>query len=271
LFLSTLDASRCSVNVRPFSSTSPTSSETDDGWLTKLLVRKIDTGKGSHSRLLSDKESIYELTTHNVKPSKMDDYIKAYGKFADLVKQKDEIKMELVGSWVVGVGDQDQVLHLWKHPNGFDGVDETARIMRVDKDCIALRDTRTPFLRSRRTQYLLSFSYWPQIAMRPGPNIYEIRTYTLKPGTMIEWGNNWARGINHRTGNNAPFAGFFSQIGVLYQVHHIWTYESLGKRKSTRESSWQNPGWDKCVANTVPLIRHMETRIMAPTPFSPTK
>lgn len=37
---------------------------------------------------------------------------------------------------------------------------------------------------------------------------------------MIEWGNNWARGITYRRG--AAVAGFFSQIGQLYMVHHIW-------------------------------------------------
>lgn len=36
---------------------------------------------------------------------------------------------------------------------------------------------------------------------------------------MIEWGNNWARAINFR---KQAFAGFFSQIGRLYNVHHIW-------------------------------------------------
>lgn len=39
---------------------------------------------------------------------------------------------------------------------------------------------------------------------------------------MIEWGNNWAKAINYRRNNNEPFAGFFSQIGRLYNVHHIW-------------------------------------------------
>lgn len=47
-------------------------------------------------------------------------------------------------------------------------------------------------------------------------------SYRLKPGTMIEWGNNWARAINFRKNNNEAFAGFFSQIGRLYNVHHIW-------------------------------------------------
>lgn len=77
-------------------------------------------------------------------------------------------------------------------------------------------------VRSRHLQYLLAFSYWPQIKKRDPSNIYEIRSYALKPGTMIEWGNNWARAINYRKNNDEPFAGFFSQIGRLYNVHHIW-------------------------------------------------
>ena len=39
---------------------------------------------------------------------------------------------------------------------------------------------------------------------------------------MIEWGNNWARAISYRRENEEAFAGFFSQIGRLYNVHHIW-------------------------------------------------
>jgi hypothetical protein len=37
-------------------------SKESEGWLSKLLmVRKIDTGKESHSRLLSDTELVYEM------------------------------------------------------------------------------------------------------------------------------------------------------------------------------------------------------------------
>lgn len=101
-------------------------------------------------------------------------------------------------------------------------------------------------MRARHLQYLLAFSYWPQITNRTGSNIYEIRSYKLKPG-------------------------FFSQIGRLYNVHHIWCYEDLQTRKETREAAWRIPGWDQCVAYTVPLIRDMHSRILVPTEFSPTK
>ena len=162
---------------------------------------------------------------------------------------------------------------------------------------------RLECLRLRQSQFMLPFSYWPNPTPRQGNNIYEIRSYCLKPGTMIEWGNNWARAINYRQHNEEAFAGFFSQIGRLYNVHHIWCkylvtplsfyiqphsskftftlqltksiwstgYKDLQARKETREAAWRKPGWDECVAYTVPLIREMDSRVLLPNKFSPSQ
>lgn len=46
-----------------------------DSWLSKLLVRKIEPTKESHSRMLSDKEVIYALHTHNVRPDSVGKYL----------------------------------------------------------------------------------------------------------------------------------------------------------------------------------------------------
>lgn len=48
----------------------------NEGWLRKLLVRRIEPTKEQHSRMLSDKEVIYELQTHNVRPDSTDGYVK---------------------------------------------------------------------------------------------------------------------------------------------------------------------------------------------------
>lgn len=37
---------------------------------------------------------------------------------------------------------------------------------------------------SRRNQLLLEFSFWNEPLPRPGPNIYEMRTYYLKVATI---------------------------------------------------------------------------------------
>lgn len=191
--------------------------------------------------------------------------------------KKDDISCDLIGSWTVAVGDMDQVIHLWRYKGGFKKIDEAKNDLWSNEDYLKLMTERGNYLRSRHLQYLLQFSYWPMIESRQGHNIYEMRSYRLKPGTMIEWGNNWARAIGYRQkGNsdesvNPAFAGFFSQVGRLYNVHHIWCYSSLQGRKETRESTWVNPGWDECVAYTVPLIKDMHSRILTPTDFSPTQ
>jgi len=188
------------------------------------------------------------------------------------VKLSHELKAgELVASWTVSIGDQDQALHMWKYTGGYGGVDNATLTMATNEDSKKLLKERLPYLRKRHSQFLLNFSYWPQISKRDGNNIYEIRSYILKPGTMIEWGNNWARAINFRQHNEEAFAGMFSQIGRLYNVHHIWCYKDLQTRKITREAAWRKPGWDECVAYTVPLIREMDSRILIPNKFSPSQ
>lgn len=183
------------------------------------------------------------------------------------------------------------LVHIW----GYDGWKQASQVfnlIRSDRTLMALEKDQEPFLRSRQNQFMLSFSFWPSPQPQVNNSMYEMRSYVLKPGTMIEWGNNWARGINFRR-NNA-IAGFFSQIGQLYCVHHLWSkhtlykicysmlrliidqfqcteYDDLQARREIREAAWRKPGWDECVAYTVPLIRELRTRWMSPNPFSPIK
>ncbi len=49
--------------------------ESRDNWFSKVFVRKIEPTKESHSRLLSDKDVIYEIQTHNVRADMMDKYL----------------------------------------------------------------------------------------------------------------------------------------------------------------------------------------------------
>lgn len=41
--------------------------------------------------------------------------------------------VELVGSWTVDVGDQDQALHLWKYKGGFETIVQSQQILEQNK------------------------------------------------------------------------------------------------------------------------------------------
>ena len=47
------------------------------------------------------------------------------------MKLSQDLKIgELVGSWVVGIGDEDQVIHLWKYTGGYPVVDEAMKTLK---------------------------------------------------------------------------------------------------------------------------------------------
>ncbi|KAL1453592.1 hypothetical protein WDU94_009922 [Cyamophila willieti] len=63
-------------NLPRLLSTSTAQCSDKEGWLSKLQkVRHIEPTKESHSRMLSDKEVIFELHTHNIRPDSTDKYL----------------------------------------------------------------------------------------------------------------------------------------------------------------------------------------------------
>ncbi|XP_061674140.1 protein NipSnap homolog 1 isoform X2 [Syngnathoides biaculeatus] len=227
--------------------------------------------KDADSNLLSKQETsnLYKIQFHNVKPECLEVYNNLEAEVQKRLHQDEDYPCEVIGSWNTWYGEQDQAVHLWRDRGGYPALTECLNKLNVNKEYLEFRRERAKMLISRRNQLLLEFSFWNEPLPRPGPNIYEMRSYALKPGTMIEWGNQWARAIKHRQENNEAVGGFFSQIGNLYVVHHLWAYESLQSRDETRKSAWRKEGWDANVYDTVPLIRSMESRIMIPTSSSP--
>ncbi|KAA0716857.1 Protein NipSnap -like protein 1 [Triplophysa tibetana] len=247
--------------------------KSDEGWLSSMFAHKADARKDAHSNLLSKKETsnLYKIQFHNVKPEFREEYNKLSAEVQKELHQDEDYPSEVVGSWNTWYGEQDQAVHLWRYSGGYPALTECLHKLNNNTAYLAFRKDRSKMLLSHRNQLLLEFSFWNEPAPRTGPSIYELRSYRLHPGTMIEWGNNWARAIKYRQENNEAVGGFFTQIGELYVVHHLWAYKDLQSRQETRNTAWLQEGWDANVHYTVPLIQKMESRIMIPMEHSPLK
>uniref|UniRef100_A0A7N6FE13 NIPSNAP domain-containing protein n=1 Tax=Anabas testudineus TaxID=64144 RepID=A0A7N6FE13_ANATE len=262
-------SSRLVCGFRGFATSSNRARE--DSWFKSLFVRKVDPRKDAHSNLLTKNEenNLYKIQFHNVKPECLDAYNKLCEDVLPSIHADKYYPCELVGTWNTWYGEQDQAVHLWRYRGGYPALTEVMNKLRQNKEFTAYRKERGKMLLSRRNQLLLEFSFWNEPVPREGPNIYELRSYQLRPGTMIEWGNYWARAIGYRQHNREAVGGFFSQIGNLYMVHHLWAYKDLQSRENTRNAIWQQEGWHEVVYYTVPLIQYMDSRIMIPTKASP--
>jgi len=227
-----------------------------------------------HSSLLADREEVYEVHIEDVSPGKWEDYLKQKADFVQLLQAKTKPSCELVAAWRFIYGDVNfRAMYLFKYPKGWTDIDNTRILLKSDEEYNLAEKQGWQLLKRQESEFLKGFSYWPVPNQREGGNIYDVRSYRVRPGCMYDWGNYWARGIQCRKGvrDDIPYAGFFSQLGRLHTIYHIWCYSDLADRKKCRESTWHNAGWNDVVANTVPLIRSMKTRILEPLPFSPTQ
>jgi len=231
---------------------------------------KVSPRSDSQASLLTKEQvnHLYKIQFHQVKPEALPAYKQLCSEFIPKMSQIEGLPMQCVGSWSCWYGDQDQVVHLWRYSDGYASFRQASQRLAKEDWYQDMWNERSKMLHSRTNQLLYEFSFWNEVTAREGPNIYELRTYHLKPGTMIEWANNWARGIKSRQKMEAV-GGFFSEIGDLNVVHHLWAYKDLENRKITRQSAWEKPGWDDTVYYTVPLIREMRSRILIPLKHSP--
>jgi hypothetical protein len=89
--------------------------------------------------------------------------------------------------------------------------------------------------------------------------LYELRTYTVKPGTLgdiVKAASTVSRDV--RGDNYGKLEGYwFTEIGPLNQVMHMWSYESYDERTRLRGELAKNPRWN---GEYIPLIRPIVVR-----------
>ena len=98
---------------------------------------------------------------------------------------------------------------------------------------------------------------------------YEIRTYRLKNGAVPSYlAAVGEEGIAIQKRHLGTLIGyFFSEIGPINEIVHIWAYVSLDDREARRARLATDPDWQAFLPKIRDLIEVAENRIMKPAPF----
>ena len=97
--------------------------------------------------------------------------------------------------------------------------------------------------------------------------IHELRIYTLWPGKVPEFLKlAEERAMVIRGDNYGKCEGYwFSEVGSLNQIAHLWSYEDLNNRADARARLGKNAEWNnEYVAHVRPLMRRQKIRLMQP-------
>jgi len=99
--------------------------------------------------------------------------------------------------------------------------------------------------------------------------IYEARTYQLKPRATAEFLELFGDAYPRRAEVSKLSGFFYTDIGPLNEVVHVWPYRSLADREKKRALAMGKPElkWPPKVGH---LIESMTSEIFIPAPFTPT-
>lgn len=96
--------------------------------------------------------------------------------------------------------------------------------------------------------------------------IYEFRTYTIRPRTLPEFLKTFGDALPGREKHSKLAAFWFTEIGPLNQVIHVWGYDSVEERNRTRAAAAADGSWPPKVGG---MIVDMKSEILIPATFSP--
>ncbi|CAG5114872.1 unnamed protein product [Candidula unifasciata] len=94
--------------------------DSSKGWFSRF--KKISKPEQAHSAVLAGQEAVYEFQYHSVRPEYMEEYLNQFGSFQKLMKEKGA-GAELVGSFTVVIGEQDEAVHIWQYAGGIPSTD----------------------------------------------------------------------------------------------------------------------------------------------------
>jgi hypothetical protein len=98
--------------------------------------------------------------------------------------------------------------------------------------------------------------------------IYEVRTYRTKPRAVPTVMSIYGKAYEKRKKLSPLSAFFYTDVGMLNQIIHIWPYKDAADREKKRAESVKNKkyGWPPKIGE---YLEEMQTEIYIPSPFTP--
>jgi hypothetical protein len=81
-------------------------------------------------------------------------------------------------------------VHIWEYSK-YAGYEDALVALNKNEEFKRLMAKIKPMLRSRESQIVLEFAFWNATIPYDENSIYELRSYLLKPGRLLEWEQGW--------------------------------------------------------------------------------
>jgi hypothetical protein len=209
---------------------------------------------------------IYELRTYTLRPGTQAAYLRSSGEIGRKIRGDDYGKLE--GYWTSEFGTLNQLYHLWSFADHAER-DRLRAALAKNAEWNAYLPLIRPHMLAQENKILSA-----AVPLRPPAEagyVYELRTYRCHVGRAGEWIEHVKAILPMREKYSKNVGLWTTEMGTQNQVVHLWAYPSLEERFAVRRRLAQEPAWQEFLGRSTPLLAHMESVLLVPTPFSPMK
>jgi hypothetical protein len=201
---------------------------------------------------------IYEIRTYQIAPGSLAEVEKRFGEAYEYRKKYSE----LTAFWHTEVGPLNEIIHVW----GYNDLAERAKIRGE-----AAKDPNWPpkiseFIRKMRSEIVNAFDFVPKPTGKMGP-VFEIRYYTLKPGTLPATAEGWKAKLPERMKLSPVVLAGGVEFGKANGFVHIWAYPSMDQRMQIRDEARKKGVWPPGGGGD--RLISQQNKIVLPSAFSP--
>src|SRR6266508_199796 len=202
---------------------------------------------------------IYEIRTYTLKTRSLAEVEKRYAEAYEYRKKYSP----LAAFWHTEVGPLNEIVQGWPYPD----LTERTRI-RAE----AVKDPNWPpkigeFVLNQDVQLITPFPFIPEITPGTVGPIFEMRNYSLAPGSLPGAMKRWEGNIGERAKLSPIVLAGGTEFGQANRFVHIWAYQSMDQRLAVREQArkagvWPPPGGGE-------ELLAQSNKLMMPSSFSP--
>ena len=203
---------------------------------------------------------IIEMRTYTVQPGSV---ATVEERFGQALPARAKLS-PLAAFWHTEVGPLNRVIHVW----AYDSFEERTRVRAEAQKLEGWPPNIREFVTEQQSEIFLPAPFSPKLEPRKLGNLYEIRTYTLKPGGIPGMIDRWSTQIAERIKLSPLVGAWYSELGGLNRWCHIWGYKDAAERFAVRERARNEGVWPPRGGQPGATLRQ-ENMLVVPASFSP--
>jgi len=202
---------------------------------------------------------IVEMRTYTLQPGTLAEVEKRFG--GALTAREKHSK--LAAFWHSEVGPLNQIIHVWAYDSFQHRADVRSAASKEEGWPPPIRE----FVVSQQSELFVPAPFSPPLTPRQIGPLFEIRQYTLTPGSIPGLIDRWSEKIEGRQKFSPLVAGMYSEFGALNKWVHIWAYKDAAERFSVRAAASAGGNWP--ARNPPGVVVKQENSFVMPASFSP--